>query len=102
MDGTIDRKCAIVRVAKAPPGTTAGSTEVGVTIWVDASPVSPGDDPTITEDVVVSVEGDGRRLDAVDFLEFGGIIYGWEADDKGRQFGTLDHDACISGAWMPA
>jgi hypothetical protein len=69
---------------------------------VDTSPVSPGDDPTITEDVVVSVEGDGRRLDAVDFLEFGEIIDGWEADDKGRQFGTLYHDACISGAWMPA
>ena len=102
MDGTIDRKCAIVRVAKAPPGATASPTKVGVTIWVDASPVCPGDDPAITEDVVISVEGDGRRLDAVDFLEFGGIVYGWEADDKGRQFGTLYHDACISGAWMPA
>ena len=40
-------------------------------------------------------------MDAVDFLKFRGVIYGWEADDKGRKFGTLHHDACISGAWVP-
>ena len=41
-------------------------------------------------------------MDAIDFLEFGEIIDGWEAADKGRQFNPLYHDAGISGAWVPA
>jgi hypothetical protein len=70
-------------------------------IWVDTSPVCPGDNPTITENIVISVERGGRRLDAVDFLKLRGVVYGWETDNKGIKFGALYHDACISGAWMP-
>ena len=59
MDGTVDRECTIVRVAEAPPGTTAGPTEVWVAVWMDTPPISPSDDPSITEDIVVSVEREG-------------------------------------------
>ena len=59
LDGTVDRECTIVRVAEAPPGTTASPTEVRVAVWMNTSPVSPGDDPTITEDIVVGVEREG-------------------------------------------
>ena len=59
LDRTIDRKCAIVRVAETPPGTTASPTEVWVAVRMDTSPISPSDDPSVTEDVVVSVEREG-------------------------------------------
>jgi hypothetical protein len=59
LDRTINRKCAIVRVAEAPPGSTTSPTEVWVTVRVDTSPISPGNDPSITEDIVVGMEWEG-------------------------------------------
>ena len=59
LDRTIDRKCAIVRVAETPPGPTASPTEVWVAVRMDTSPISPSDDPSVTEDIVVSVEREG-------------------------------------------
>ena len=50
---------------------------------MDASPVCPGNNPTITENIVVSVERGGGRLDAVDFLKLRRVVYGWEAGNKG-------------------
>ena len=70
-------------------------------IWVNTSPVCPGDNPAITEDIVISVEGGSGRLDAVNFLKLRGVVYGWEAGDKGIEFRSLYHDSCIAGAWVP-
>ena len=58
-NGTVDREGSVVGVTKTPPGATAGPAKVGVTVWVNASPVCPGDNPAITENIVISVEGDG-------------------------------------------
>ena len=59
LDRTINRKCTVVRVAETPPGPTASPTEVWVAVRMDTSPISPSDDPSITEDIVVSVEREG-------------------------------------------
>ena len=59
LDGTVDREGPVVRVTKTPPGATAGPTKIWVKIWVNTSAVSPGDDPAITEDIVVCVEREG-------------------------------------------
>jgi len=60
LDGAIDREGPIIGVAETPPGAAASPSEVRVAVWVDAPPVSPGDDPPVTEDIVVSVKGGSR------------------------------------------
>jgi hypothetical protein len=101
LDGAVDWKGPVVRVTKTPPGATAGSTKIWMTIWVNTSAVSPGDNPTITEDVVISVKGGSRGLNSVNFLKLRGAIYGRETGDKGIEFRSLYHDSCIAGAGMP-
>jgi hypothetical protein len=81
LDRAIDGECAIVRVAEAPPGSATGATKVWVTVRVDATSISPGDDPSITEDIVVGMEWEGRRLNAMDFSQFREVIDGWETAD---------------------
>ena len=102
LDGAVDGECAIIRVAETPPSSTASATEIWVTVRVGAPSISPGDDPSITEDVVVSMEWEGRRLNAMDFSEFRGVIDGWETSDKRGQFGSLYHNAGSAGTWVPA
>ena len=55
LNGTVDREGPIIGVTKSPPGATAGPSKIGMTVWVDTSPVGPGDDPTVAENIVVSV-----------------------------------------------
>jgi hypothetical protein len=55
LNGTVDREGPIIGVTKSPPGATAGPSEVRMAVWVDTSPVGPGDDPAVAENVVVSV-----------------------------------------------
>jgi hypothetical protein len=59
LNRTINRKSAIVRVAETPPGPTTSPTEVWVTVRVNTSPISPSNDPSITEDIVVGMEWEG-------------------------------------------
>ena len=101
LDGAVDRKGPVVRVKKTPPGATAGSTKIWMTIWVNTSAISPRDNPTITEDVVISVKGGSRGLNSVKFPKLRGVIYGRETGDKGIEFRSLYHDSCIAGAWVP-
>ena len=101
LNGTVDREGSVVGMTKTPPGATAGPTKVGVTIWVNASPVGPGDDPAVAENVVVSVKGGGRGLNSVNFLELRRIVNGRETSDKGVELRSLNHDASIAGARVP-
>jgi hypothetical protein len=101
LNGTVDREGSVVGVTKTPPGATAGPTKVGVTVWVNASPVGPGDDPAVAENVVVSVKGGGRGLNPLDFLELRRIVNGRETSDKGVKLRSLNHDASVAGARVP-
>ena len=55
LDGTVDRAGPIIGVTKSPPGATAGPSEIRMAVWVDTSPVGPGDGPAVAENIVVSV-----------------------------------------------
>ena len=67
LNGTVDREGSVVGVTKTSPGATAGPAKVGVTVWVNASPVGPGDDPAVAENVVVSVKGGWQRTESSEF-----------------------------------
>ena len=56
LDRTVSREGPIVGVTETPPGATASPSEVRVAVWVNTSPVSPGDNPPVAENIVVRVK----------------------------------------------
>ena len=101
LNGTVDREGPVIGVTESPPGATAGPSKVGVTVWVNASPGGPGDDPAVAENVVVSVEGGGRGLNPPNFLELRRTVDRRETSDEGVKLRSLNHDASVAGARVP-
>ena len=83
LDGAVDRKGPIIGVAETPPGSTAGPSEVRVAVWMNTSPVSPGDNPPVAENIVISAEGGCRGLNSPNLLKLGAIVDGRETGDEG-------------------
>ena len=83
LNRSVSKEGPIVGVAETPPGTTASPSEVRVAVWVDTSPVSPGDNPPVAENIVISAEGGSRGLDPPNLLKLGAIVDGWETGNEG-------------------
>jgi len=86
LDGAVDRKGPIIGVAETAPGATAGPSEVRVAVWMNTSPVSPGDNPPVAENIVISVEGGCRGLNSPNLLKLGAIANGRKTGDKRIKF----------------
>ena len=101
MDRPVSREGPIVGVTETPPGTTASPSKVRVAVWVNAPPVSPGDDPPVAEDIVINVKGGSRGLDSPDLLKLRAVVDRGKAGNKGVEFRPLNHDASVSGTGVP-
>ena len=101
LNGTVNREGPIIGVTESPPGATAGPSEVRMAVWVDTSPVGPGDDPAVAENVVVSVKRGSRGLDPPNFLELRRIVDRRETGNEGVKLRSLNHDASVAGARVP-